>query len=138
MQLRHAPRRKKGGQKVPAPCTPAMIPSHWKITPVGDREKPPPKEEVPDFGQWKKDRRKEVRVVGSRRPGETTVPATPGVAAFRQQAGSSSSAMTPALPAGGDATPFLPRRAGGARVTHSRASSCSDQAWIRALELTVP
>merc|ERR1740121_2896782 len=123
MELRHAPRREKGSTaKIGAPCTPAAIPNHWRgrTTAAGDREKPPPKDDIPDFSTWKRERRKEVRVTGARRAGETPVPVmsavpmTPGLmplggasagAAPRHYAGSagaaasSSSAMAPAVKA---------------------------------------
>lgn len=74
--LRYAPRRDRDtGEKLPAPMTPASIPSHWaKVTRAGAKAKPPPKDPVPDFSQWKKERRKEVREVGTLRPGQTPVP----------------------------------------------------------------
>jgi len=127
MQLRHAPRRQKGTtMRTSAPCTPAAIPSHWagKTTPVGERERPPPKDEIPDFGQWKKERRREVRVTGMRRAGETpvpvmsSVPATPGLPLLAPTARSTLlpvvkapdvGANTPAMELTGDATPFMPR-----------------------------
>lgn len=86
IELRHAPRRKKGtAEKLPAPGTPATIPQHWlgKITPAGEKPKPVPRDEVPDFGTWKtsrlRERRKEVRVVGATLAGETPVPTQPAV-----------------------------------------------------------
>jgi len=139
MELRHAPRRKKGTSlKTSAPCTPAAIPTHWKgkITPAGERERPPQKDEIPDFGTWKKERRKEVRVTGAQRAGDTpvpvmsAVPATPGLlplASSGRRHGSSSAtgsafaqvvkapevgAITPAGELAGEATPVVPRMQG--------------------------
>lgn len=133
IQLRYAPRRQRGtGSKTPAPMTPAVIPTHWagKVTKAGHKERKGPKEAVPDFSQWKKEKRKELRVTGTQRPGEPAVPqgltpasgtpsaSTPAAPAvlsgFKVQQGASGitpvlGGITPVMSKtqGGDMTPFL-------------------------------
>jgi len=115
IELRHGVRRKKGTkEKTGAPMTPASIPVHWKdkVTRAGEKERPPPKDPVPDFNQWKKDQRKEVRVTGERKAGQTPVPlAMPGVTP------GTPGMLTPMLPVhdyNGAATPLLaPKVSGG-------------------------
>merc|ERR1712190_9337 len=53
--LRHAPRkRKRTGEPLPAPTTPAVRPSHWKNPAPGEKPPPPPEDLVPDFYKWRK------------------------------------------------------------------------------------